>query len=144
MARYSYVLNENDVYWCIEWNPGLIVVRFSPKDEMAWTAIRSPVPNFGGREADESDWDDYDEDADNHQYNLIFDPWDAQFDGRQREQRLFVPADSGVQSRFENAIASVYVLSETLEQQFSKDLEAWAKLCIQNLEEWNGEGIRIL
>ena len=46
-ARYSYIIYRNNVYWCAEWEPGLIVVRFSPDGSLAWTALRSPIPNFG-------------------------------------------------------------------------------------------------
>src|SRR5437773_6819026 len=53
LARFSYILYNNDVYWCAEWDPGLIVVRFSPGGAMAWSAFRSPIPNFGGREPDD-------------------------------------------------------------------------------------------
>src|SRR5690242_6792961 len=48
LAKYSYVLDGSDVYWCVEWEPGLIAVRFSPDGAMQWTALRSPVPDFGG------------------------------------------------------------------------------------------------
>ncbi len=49
LARCSYILWGKDVYWCADWEPGLIVVRFSPDSGMAWAALRSPKPNFGGR-----------------------------------------------------------------------------------------------
>src|SRR5262245_30598026 len=49
LARSSYILYKDEIYWCIEWQPGLIAVRFSPTGLLAWTALRSPVPNFGGR-----------------------------------------------------------------------------------------------
>ena len=51
MAKSSYVLRGEELFWCVEWDPGLIVVRLIPGQPMAWAAIRSPVPNFGGREA---------------------------------------------------------------------------------------------
>ena len=93
-ARHSYVLDGAEVYWCVEWDPGLIVVRFSARDELSWAAIRSPVPNFGGRAADDDECEEYDEDAANPQYNLVFIPWDAQFDAQLRQWDLFVPADT--------------------------------------------------
>ena len=34
-ARWSYILRDNDVFWCSEWEPGLTVVRFSPDGTMA-------------------------------------------------------------------------------------------------------------
>jgi hypothetical protein len=30
LARYSYILWEECVFWCVEWDSGLIVIRFSP------------------------------------------------------------------------------------------------------------------
>lgn len=142
-ARYSYVLSGQELFGCVEWGPGLIVVRFSPNEELAWAAIRSPVPNFGGREADDAEWHDYDEDADNPQYNLVFVPWDAQFDAQKREWNSFVPADSDVRSRFRNAVARVDRLAEIAEQRFSGDRDAWFERCNRNLASWCGDGIRL-
>ena len=142
-ARFSYVLNGDELFWCIEWDPGFIVVRFRPNDDMAWAAIRSPVPDFGGRESNDADWDDYDEDAGNPQYNLIFFPWDAQFDDQDRERRSFVSADSDVQSRFEKALARVNDLGDIMEKRYSSDRESWLYRCKQNLKDWCGDGIRL-
>jgi hypothetical protein len=142
-AKYSYVLDGKDAYWCIEWQPGLIVVRLSPTGPLAWTAIRSPVPNFGGREATQADLDNYDEDAENPQYNLIFDPWDAQFEAQEREWKSFVPADAEVQTWFQCALAQVNELGQIMEQRFSQEREAWSDRCMQNLEKWAGEGVRL-
>jgi hypothetical protein len=143
LAKYSYILDDEDLYWCVEWDPGFLVVRFSPDGQMAWTAIRSPVPNFGGRDANEADWDDYDEDAPNPQYNLIFDAWDSQFDAQDREWRSFAPADLNVQSRFEKALAHVNELGAIMEERFTDNSDAWSERCEQNLEKWCGEGIRL-
>ena len=54
-ARWSYVLDGSVVYWCVEWEPGLVVVRFTPDGSLAWAQIRSPNPQFGGREATEEE-----------------------------------------------------------------------------------------
>lgn len=143
LAKTSYILRGEELFWCIEWQPGLIVVRFVPGQPMAWAAIRSPVPNFGGREASEAELDAYDEDAENHQYNLIFRPWDAQFDAQNREWYSFVPADADVQSKFENALAHVNALGEIMEQRYSADRDAWLASCKQNLQDWSGEGVRL-
>ena len=72
MAKYSYVLDSNELYWCIEWDPGLLIVKMVPDKKMEWVALRSPVPNFGGREPlpEDGDPDDYDCD-DNPQYWLL-------------------------------------------------------------------------
>lgn len=76
-ARYSYVLHASHVYWCVEWSPGLLVVRFAPTGAIDWCALKSPNPEFGGRTATEAELDAFDEDAPNPQYRLVFDAWDA-------------------------------------------------------------------
>jgi len=144
MAKSSYVLDGRDLYWCIEWDPGLLVVRMSAGQEMQWVALRSPVPNFGGREPlpEDGDPDDYDGD-DNPQYNLIFTPWDAQFDEQHREWGAFVPAGDQVQARFENALARVNALGDVMQARFADDRDGWLERCKQNLEQWCGEGVRL-
>jgi hypothetical protein len=49
-ARFSYVLDNEAVNWCIEWLPGLLVINVTA-DSMHWAARRSPNPQFGGRAA---------------------------------------------------------------------------------------------
>lgn len=141
-ANQSYILDGTDVYWLIEWDPGLVVVRFTPDGAMAWTALRSPVPGFGGRDFDESEWDDYDEDN-NPQYNLIFTPWDAQFDEQDREWGGFVPADPETIARFESALAPSRQLYEAVQSRSDDENRAWWEQCQSNLDEWTGEGIRL-
>ena len=84
VAKFSYVLDGEDLYCCVEWAPGLLLIKMAPEKPLEWVAIRSPIPDFGGREPlpEDGDPDDYDED-DNPQYNLIFTPWDAQFDAEE-------------------------------------------------------------
>lgn len=143
-AKYSYVLDGNVLYWCIEWEPGLLIVKMVPESEMQWVALRSSVPNFGGRDPlpEDGDPDDYDCD-DNPQYNLIFTPWDAQFDEQDRESGDFVPADGQVQSRFENALAHVNALTGLIESRYAADRDSWLAVCRDNLQAWAGEGLRI-
>jgi hypothetical protein len=142
MAKYSYVLAGDDLFWCIEWGPGLLVIRFS-SGEIAWAVIRSPVPNFGGRDADKAEWDTYDVEADNPQYNLIFDPWDAQFDDQQRVWKSFVPADEDVKNRFQAGLSRVNELGEIMEKRFASKVDEWTATCQQNLDSWCGEGLRL-
>src|SRR5262249_21719435 len=144
-ASYSYVLDGERLYWCIAWKPGLLVFRLGPGAEMQWVALRSPVPNFGGREPlpEDGDLDDYDEDADNPQYNLIFTPFDAQYDEWHRKEDSFVPADADVERRFENAVAHVNALTDVMESRYSDDREAWLEQCTRNLKEWCGVGVRL-
>lgn len=143
LAKYSYILDDRNVYWCVQWAPGLIVVRFSPDGKMEWSAIRSPVPNFGGREADEAEWNEYDEDAVNPQYHLIFDPWDAQFDSQKREWKSFALADKCAIDRFNAALEHVNGFGESIEQRDSTASDARRERCLQNLKKWTGDGIRL-
>ncbi|MEM7246563.1 MAG: hypothetical protein AAF533_14525 [Acidobacteriota bacterium] len=139
-AKSSYVLDGERIYWCVEWDPGLVVIRFSPDGDMAWTALRSPVPHFGGRDASEEEMDDWDEDADNPQYNLIFRPWDAQFEEIDREGMNAIPADAATAAAFEAAVATANRLNE--EQGSSTD-DDWRQRCLANLEARCGDGIRL-
>ena len=143
LAPYSYVLHRRDLYWCVEWPPGLLVVRFSQDGDLAWSMLRSPVPDFGGRVPKDSEWDEYDEDAENHQYNLVFDPWDAQLDEELREHRGFVSVDEETEAQVQEALAQAHALTDKAEQLFGPDPDAWFERCTQNMESWGGEGLRI-
>jgi hypothetical protein len=143
MAKFSYVLDGDELYWCVEWQPGLLVVKMTPEGDLQWVALRSPIPNFGGREPlpEDGDPDEYDS-GDNPQYNLIFTPWDAQFDKQEREWKSFVPADAEVQARFEKALARVNALGDVMESRYAGD-DSWRKVCKENLKKWAGEGVRL-
>jgi hypothetical protein len=145
LARYSYIVYREDVYWCSEWDPGLIVVRFSPDGSMAWTALRSPIPNFGGRKTRADDLRDYDEDAVNHQYNLVFRAWDAQFDELCREWRAFQRADAKTAGVFQAALAHADELGEQTQARCADEdaFSRWTSRCRGNLRKWAGEGIRV-
>ncbi len=143
-AKSSYVLDGEELYWCIEWQPGLLIVKMVPGAEMQWVALRSPVPNFGGREPLPEDGDPESYEADNNpQYNLIFIPWDAQFDKQERQWGEFFPADADVEARFEGALARVNALGNEIESRYAKDSDKWFELCKGNLEQWAGEGVRL-
>jgi hypothetical protein len=144
MAKYSYVLDGEELYWCVEWDPGLVIVKMAPDTEMQWTALRSPIPNFGGREPlpEDGDPDEYDDDN-NPQYNLVFTPWDAQFDKQEREWGSFIPADDHVRTRIENAVSHVNSLESVIESRYVNGSDNWFQLCKNNLEKWSGEGIRL-
>lgn len=143
-AKYSYVLDDHDLYWCVEWDPGLLVVRMSPDRELQWVALRSAVPNFGGRKPLPEDGDpDDDEDDDNPQYNLIFTPWDAQYEKQEREWGAFVPANRDTRTRFENALARVNALGPLMETRYGGDSDRWLIRCKRNLKRWCGEGVRL-
>jgi hypothetical protein len=144
MAKYSYVLDDDAVFWCCEWDPGFLVLRFSPEGTMQWASFRSPNPGFGGREATEEEmaaWEEM-EDEENPQYNLVFDAWDAQFDERDREYRKFQPAPAATIERFEAAIAQVNKLGEMLQALYENDepaCKAWFERCKQSVQWIGGE-----
>lgn len=110
---------------------------------MAWTAIRSPVPEFGGRSAQQKDIDEYDEATPNHQYKLVFCTWDAALDERYREMLCFLPVDEQTQRAYEAAMEHVDSLGEVITAQHSGDTDNWAKACMANISEWAGDGIRL-
>jgi hypothetical protein len=143
MARFSYVLEGDAVYWCVEWDPGMIIVRFSPSQPLAWTALRSPNPGFGGREPTAEDLANASDDEDEHnsQYTLVFRPWDAQFDAQEREWYSFVPAPEEVPQRFEAAMARANALGEKIGELANED--GWRERCIANVQQWCGDGIRL-
>ncbi|TWE01952.1 hypothetical protein FB481_1101 [Pseudomonas sp. AG1028] len=137
-ARYSYLLSGEDIYWCVEWEPGLVVVRFSPDSSMAWAALRSPVPNFGGRVALEVDTAQYDEDEENHQYNLVFRSWDAQLNEDHRVWGAFEAALPGEEAVFNAAIRYANRLSNQHQCDEQVHRERLARLTARC-----GEGIRV-
>lgn len=124
-ARFSYVLAGSDVYWCVEWNPGLLVIRFSPAGSMSWCALRSPIPEFGGREASEAELDAWDEDAPNHQYNLVFDAWDPQLEPELRDG--WSEASDDEVSRWKAAMSRANHLGATSEELYESDPEAYER-----------------
>jgi hypothetical protein len=145
LARFSYVLFKKDVYWCAEWDPGLIVVRFSPRGFLSWTALRSPIPNFGGRKPLKEDAKNFDENAENHQYNLVFKAWDAQFDALWRKHRAFVRSPEAIAKAYRAALDHANEIAESLEARYSKEpkYSQWIEKCKRNLRRWAGNGIRV-
>lgn len=143
LVRYSYVLDGHDVYWCVEWTPGMIVIRFSPDGSMAWIGLQSPVPDFGGRKASKEEWDAYDEATANHQVNLIFEPWTAQFDEDERQSKGYVAANLQVEAAFEAALAGVNILGEEIDRQYGEQLEDWAYRGEARVAEMVGAGVRL-
>lgn len=133
-AKISYILDGDSFFALFEWNPGLIILSVKGR-KFKWTALRSPVPDFGGREPlPEDKADDFDEDEPNPQYDLIFGPWDAQFDEEYREDGEFVEASKEDCAPYQAAMT-------TLEPMFV-DAEAnqntWDRI-----EALAGEGIRL-
>ena len=143
LAKFSYIVYRNALYWCVEWEPGLIVVRFSAVEKMAWTALRSPIPNFGGRTPTAEDLRDYKESSENHQYNLVFNAWDAQFDEDWRRWRCFKKADAKTAKTYHAALVHVHALEEQMEARYSAParFDRWVERCKRNLEKWAGNGV---
>lgn len=142
-ARFSYVLDGDDLLWCVEWEPGLLVVRFSPDGRMAWTALRSPVPGFGGRKPLKQDVERYDEDADDPQYNLVFHAWDAQFDEFSRAHYAFVPASEEAKKRHAAGLRHPDGLVANMAPRKGKERSTWIAACQRRIEAWAGEGLRL-
>jgi hypothetical protein len=134
-APYSYVLDGAVVHWCVEWAPGLLVIRFAPDGEMAWAALKSPNPGFAGREATEEEWDAYDEDAENPQYNLVFNAWDDIFD---QDREGWEPISEADQKAYAAALAPVNTLSEALKLQWESRSEEYLERC-KTSPIWRGE-----
>jgi hypothetical protein len=145
LAKSSYILHQKAVYWCVEWEPGLVVIRFTPDKTMNWTALRSPVPTFGHRLPTQEDLRDYDENATNHQYNLVFHAWDAQFEEDMREYRGFSRADEDTLGVYRMALEHVNALGEELQLQYSQDadFQQWLSQAKSNLAQRAGDGIRV-
>jgi hypothetical protein len=43
MAKYSYVLDGKELYWCIDSTPGLVMVKMAPDTDMQRVALCSPI-----------------------------------------------------------------------------------------------------
>lgn len=143
-ARFSYVLDGETVLWSIEWDPGLLVVRFHPGGHFEAQAFRSPFPAFGGRKPLEEDLLAYDDAEPNHQYDLVFDSWDAQFEQYWRDYRGFKTASESEQHRFELAMEAANQLTEQAAATYESEATQVTRVneCKKRLEDWAGPGIR--
>jgi hypothetical protein len=142
-AHFCYVLDGNSVLWLIQWQPGLIVLKLSPQGPMQWAAIRSPIPDFGGRTPlpEDGSPDNYDDDQ-NPQYTLIYTPVDAAIDPDCAEQ--FSYCDQQTISIFDAAIAHVNTLEAGLESRIGEEeLRAWIDQCKLHIDLMCGNGQRI-
>lgn len=143
--RSSYILDGTDAIWCLEWKPGLLVMRFSPDGAMAGTALRSPR-RFFGRPAssltpEERLEQERERDGDPpEQSRLVFDAWDAQFDRDVRRWGGFEEAPASLVSRYAAALAPVNALSSEAQNAHGRDRE-FAKASFERLQAWAGTGI---
>jgi hypothetical protein len=142
LARFSYVLDGETVYWCIEWDPGMWVLRLGP-GELAWTALRSPVPDFGGRTPLPEEEESFDEDAENHQYNLVYHPFDAVFEESERTWRFFEVADGPTVALFEAGVGRANTLASETAERMGDRLDEDAEHAIGRLAGRAGEGHRL-
>ena len=110
---------------------------------MAWTALRSPVPGFGGRKPLKQDLAGYDEDAEDPQYNLVFHAWDAQFDEFSRTHYAFAPASDDAKKRYAAGLRHPDGLVATVPERKGKARSAWIAACQRRVQEWAGEGLRL-
>jgi|GEM_PF-1219692 len=139
LARFSYVLDGETVLWLIEWKPGLVVLAFAEGGTPAMASIRSPIPGFAGQPVLPGDGqpDDYDSDE-NPQYDLVFTPWDAQFDAQRRAWASSDRADEETAQRFLSILAAADALGAG-DREGAPDWEQ----CFRNLDELTGEGVRL-
>lgn len=148
LARWSYIVYEGKIYWCVEWAPGLIVLEIQENGTLQALALRSPNPSFGSRTALAEDLEfqpDY-EDYENHQYNLIFDAWDAQFDKKKREWKQFKPVneDDLEKQHFDRCIVHIDNMAPIVEEKYQQDPENFMNNCKNRIDKWSGTGKRTL
>lgn len=154
MAKSSYVLSGKDLYWCVEWTPGLVIVRVSPEKPLAWVGLAAQgagSPNLGltglGSVVDDSTsreigCENERDRLGNPQYNLIFDCYDAQQDTEFRESE-FVVADVEVRENFQNALSQLDRLADTMETRFGESVTEWFEDGKQNLKKWLAGGVSL-
>lgn len=82
-------------------------------------------------------------DGRNPQYNLVFTPWDEQFDPDEREYYGFSPAGSDVEEQFERLRGRLDSTAQPAPSFDHPDYEPWRRKCIENLNKWTGIGMRL-
>lgn len=144
LARWSYILYQEKLYWCIEWQPGFIVLEFQADGTIQGVALRSPIPTFGRRTplpVDlENEFDD--ELYENHQYNLIFDAWDAQFDKQTRNWNKFQPVSKEDREQYDKCIRHIDNLASKVEELYQQDTKNFMQNCFDRIDKWAGKGKR--
>lgn len=135
-APFCYILHDENVFWCVEWEPGLLVFRFSPTGTIDWAAIRSTLPAFVGRPVAPGEWEACDEDAPDPLYNIVFDAWDAE---PSRESRWRPPTPEEM-DRWRAAMAYAEGLGNSkwdLHDTDPESYERWLERCQQSAI-WSG------
>jgi hypothetical protein len=127
---FSYVVEGSNVYWCVEWDPGLLVIRFDDKGKMAYAALPAINPLFGNRTATLAELKEYEERDHDPQVELVYQGYDAQFEDGDRTG--WVIAGRPFRRTFETAIEHVNQLYDQLEEGFGDDeakVKAWQARC---------------
>lgn len=135
-AKSSVILDEDYVLFCFECDPGLIVLRVGADSQLAAVALRSPRPDFGGREPLPDD-PPFDDDELDPLYNLVFTPWDAQFDAELRAYEGFAAASDSDSAQYERAMATLGSAADS----FGPAGPFQARL--RQLADWSGVGVRL-
>lgn len=122
-ARFSYVVDGDEVYWCIDWQPGLLVIRFSPDGSMKWAAMKSSEDN---------------ENCDDPQYRLVYRAWDAQM--CEQDRVLWDNPTDDLIERHQRAMIPVGDLHKRLESGFKsqEELDAYIARC-EKSPIWKGK-----
>lgn len=131
-ARWSYILDGEVAYWCIEWPPGLLVLRFASGAALQWAAIPVAAGENTGSKA-------YNESEDEPSYRLVYEAWDAQFEEGVRDGWREAPA--AVERNFEAALAQVRQIENELEARYGDDeaaFKSWMAVCQQS-PIWQGK-----
>ena len=139
-AKYSYILFKGDLFWCIEWPPGLLIVRINANGELDWAAFRSPNPRFGGRKATKEELANFDWDADNPLHKIVFDAWDAEIE---KDVDYFEPATRHWCNQYETAIEHLNTHGEAMAARFGDTVDQWRETCKKNIKEFAGPGITL-
>ena len=112
LSKYIYILDNENVYWCISETPGLVLVKFSPNSFLEQATAPSPNPEYGGRKATEFEVQKYQEIDVNPQQFLIYDAWNEQFEKPLQEDWKPLSEDGKV--RFKAAIRHASDLASNL------------------------------
>lgn len=100
-ARYTYVYDSEDggsLLWCIDWKPGILVIRIGCDGALSWAAVQKPCV------VNPEEWEDIPDPA----YILIYDAWDAECgDISDAERSLWAPPSPKVTARYESILQSL-------------------------------------
>ncbi|MBB5959563.1 hypothetical protein FHS29_006184 [Saccharothrix tamanrassetensis] len=142
-APAGLLLVDDRVLTCVEWQPGLLVIESTPGPTLRRAVLESPAPGFGGVPVDAGALAAYHADPTRqarreHQYNLVFTPWDAALDLDGRDG--WSPITDDARSRFTAATAHLDALNARVTALTSDpaDYERWITAS-QATPIWNGE-----